>query len=183
MQKTLLFVFSFFSIILCNYCSHKLNAEGTFQKSSVTANADLNDWDLPLRFGNKPGTIQYSITNDRENVYIDLLCKDEATEQKILRMGMTVYFDPAGGDSKNIGINFPGKSPAYPKSDDTKERTADGGNVNKRSRKEEMLLQSSTYTITGFQHFENRSYDLNDKQVIQLAMKIDTDNNLVLCQP
>jgi hypothetical protein len=160
-------------------CSHKLNPEGSYQRTAVSVDANLKEWSQPLHFGNKSGTIQYSVTNDNEHVYIALLSKDEPTEQKILKMGMTVYFDPEGGESKAISINYPMKNLGGPKADDTGDRSAASTTVNQKSRKQELMLQSSAFAIMGFTHLDNRAYEMNEKHPIDLALKINDDNYLV----
>src|ERR1700761_4143337 len=85
-------------------CSPKLAPEGHYQDSPVTADGSAADWTLPLRFGNSSFTFQYNVTNDDKNVYVCVSSGVESTQMRILRSGMTLYFDPKGEKNKDISI-------------------------------------------------------------------------------
>jgi hypothetical protein len=45
--------------------------------------------------------------NDGEFLYVRLTASDAATRRQIMRQGMTVWFDPAGGTKKRFGVRYP----------------------------------------------------------------------------
>lgn len=51
--------------------------------------------------------MMYLFTNDEKNLYIDLVLSDKAAIQKIMRFGLTTWFNPAGKHKKGMGIQFP----------------------------------------------------------------------------
>ena len=55
--------------------------------------------------------IRYRVSNDDENIHLNIKTNHEPTIAKILRAGMTVYFDPSGRKKKNIYVNYPIGSP------------------------------------------------------------------------
>src|ERR1700682_1220725 len=52
-----------------------------------------NDWEKPLPYYDSKNKLAYSISNDRENVYILLATKDEQAQRKIVEGGLTVWIN------------------------------------------------------------------------------------------
>jgi uncharacterized membrane protein YgcG len=48
-----------------------------------------------------------SFLNDRENLYIGLVASQNPTGARIMRQGLTVWFDPKGGKNRTFGIKYP----------------------------------------------------------------------------
>src|SRR5580704_552153 len=88
-------------------CSPKLAPAGHYQDSPVTADGIPSEWKMPLRFTNSAYTMQYNVTNDDQNIYVAVSSYDDITQLRILRSGMTIYFDPKGKKNKEISIHFP----------------------------------------------------------------------------
>ena len=88
-------------------CSHKLAPEGHYQTSPIVTDGKTDDWPMPLRFSNASYTLQYNVTNDDKDLYICVSSRETATQMRILRSGMTVWFDPKGEKNKTIGLYFP----------------------------------------------------------------------------
>ena len=95
------------SSLLFTACSPKLAPVGHYQDAPVTADGNPGEWPLPLRFSNAGYTLQYNVTNDDKNVYVCVSSADEPTQFRILRSGMTLYFDPKGDKNKDISLHFP----------------------------------------------------------------------------
>jgi hypothetical protein len=171
---------SLLSTLLLTSCSHKLAPSGNYQTTPVVADGVPDEWKLPLRFSNESYTLQYTVTNDNKNIYICILSRDEATQLRMLRNGMSVCFDPKGEKNKNISIAFPIRK--QPEPDAYRNRS---GNpitaADMKSRKEQLLLQSDYYNTIGFQHIENGQYALKDnKSDIQVAMKLNNEDSLLV---
>jgi hypothetical protein len=49
----------------------------------------------------------FMFSNDENNLYIDLITDDKAAIQKIMRFGLTTWFNPEGKHKKGLGIQFP----------------------------------------------------------------------------
>ncbi len=80
-----------------------------WQKDSLIVNGDESDWTAPLSLLDEKLGISYAISNDRENLYVQLITKNETTIQRILRGGLTVYINHHGvkEESGSAGITFP----------------------------------------------------------------------------
>lgn len=164
-------------LILLNSCSHDVYQTGNFQSTKITADGDLSDWGLPLRFSSKIGTMQYSITNDNENIYIGLHTSDEATQMKILKAGVDIFIDPTGKENKKMEITFPVKgdnagSPGWQRN------SALGEKPDRNKIKQQMIMMANTFNVTGFQNIENRLYDVKDSSSLKVALKLDNADNM-----
>ena len=164
--------------LFCTGCAHKLAPEGHYQDTPVVADGSADDWSLPLRFSNPEYTLQYNVTNDNKNIYVCILSRDEPTQLRMLRAGMTIYFDPKGAKNKDISLHFPlRKQPEA-------ERARYGAPItpaDNKARKEELLLQSDSYGTTGVSGIENGQFGVADqKGPFQVAMKLNNQDSLLV---
>lgn len=196
----------FLSGLLFASCSPKLAPAGHYQDTPITVDGQPADWPLPLRFSNASYTLQYNVTNDDKNLYVCVSSADDATQLRILRNGMTLYFAPKGDKSKDISLHFPiqkqpepGSSRSrggngngygsirgdttiyYQGSNSGQTNASTGGSYARDTRKEELLLQSDYYNTTGFLDLENGQFGVTgQKGPIQIAMKLNNDDSLLV---
>ena len=72
----------------------------------ITVDGRFDDWYGHLDpFGKEPIAIQF--LNDGQNLYVRLTASEPAVRMQIMRQGMTIWFDPAGGTKKELGIRYP----------------------------------------------------------------------------
>jgi len=167
------------SIVLYSSCSPKLAPVGHYQETTVVADGNTGDWKLPLRFSNPQYTFEYSVTNDKQNIYICILSKDEATQLKMLRYGINIYFDSKGDKNKNIKLEFPVRKPEQNQNiyNNNGEPIRNSGT---KLSKDQLLLQSDYYNTKGFANIENGQFSVSDtKNSIQVALKLHDDSTLV----
>lgn len=55
----------------------------------------------------KKGNLLYYVSNDNENLYIDIKIKDSGVQSSILQEGLTVWFNADGKPHKEVGIRYP----------------------------------------------------------------------------
>jgi hypothetical protein len=73
---------------------------------AITVDGKFDDWYGNLQpFGSDPVAIQF--LNDGQFLYVRVTASDSATRTQIMRMGLTVWFDPGGGTKKKFGIRYP----------------------------------------------------------------------------
>ena len=159
---------------LLTNCSPTNFPIGKFQSDPIVADGNASDWGLPLRFGNETGSLQYAITNDRENIYVSVASNDQATQMKMLRAGIKVYIDIKGKKSTDMGLVYPFKD-----QDELTNRRMGIRNANPNAMKEKMILDANIFSCFGFINMENRIYDLKDTSHIKIGMNYDAYNNLV----
>lgn len=96
--------------------------------------------------------VYYHISNDSNNIYIDLKIFDDEIKQQVLRSGMAVWIDPEGKKEKRIGVIYPvrhpgqnsGEMPASENSHNTYEHHAGTGS------EETPDLYSNALMLIGF---------------------------------
>jgi hypothetical protein len=165
-----------FCIFSLYSCSSKLAPVGHFQSTAIVADGNTDDWQLPLRFSNAEYTYTYSVTNDNKNIYICILSKDPDEQLRILRSGISVYFDAKDKKNKNTILEFPVRKPV----ETGYNYNGSGTTVDRRERMSQLLLESNYYNTTGFAHIENGQFDISDKKAdMQVAIKLNNDNALV----
>ena len=86
--------------------SEKTHFVSQLRDAAIVADGDFGDWYGNLQpFGDHPVSIQ--ALNDRDFLYLRLTASDASTRMEIMRLGLTVWFDPSGGEKKKFGIRYP----------------------------------------------------------------------------
>ncbi len=98
-----------FIFISCNTTKHSKSKRlpGTWQATPIVIDGKNTDWPAPYPFYDDKAMLGYSVSNDKENLYITVETGDLATQLKILRNGLTVWIDRKGGKDEQVAINFP----------------------------------------------------------------------------
>jgi hypothetical protein len=108
MKKTLKKIIrALFVLVLFSSCSHKIFDTLDWQGNKVTADGKIKEWPDPLRFYDEKSKLNYSISNDRQNLYLAMKISDEALKIKIIRGGMEFRIDTSGKKSFPIAFIFP----------------------------------------------------------------------------
>jgi hypothetical protein len=96
-------------LVLCLFssCSHKIYDSLDWQSNKVTVDGKIPEWSNPLRFYNDKSKINYTITNDRRNLYLCMKISDVTEQIKILRGGMEFRIDTSGKKSFPIALIYP----------------------------------------------------------------------------
>ncbi|HEY6902545.1 MAG TPA: hypothetical protein VI233_17930 [Puia sp.] len=81
----------------------------TWQSQPLTIDGSDKDWPKSLPYSVKSEQINYSVTNDGENLYILMSTKSAQEAQKIVQGGMTVWVNPKADKNigGSIGIGYP----------------------------------------------------------------------------
>jgi hypothetical protein len=175
MKNILILALLISGVVFNSGCSHTLAPAGHFQDQAVVIDGNMGDWTLPLRFSNPEYSMQYSVTNDDKNIFICVYSKNEAFQKRMLKNGMTIYFDAKGEKNKNCALNYPIKKTPQPDASGNQIRYSDY-----RATMDQLLLHSDYYNAVGFVNMENGQYDIKATQTnIKVALKLGTDSSLV----
>jgi hypothetical protein len=158
-------------------CSSKTYPATNYQQAPITADGNLSEWNRPLKFISSGGQMQYNVTNDDSNIYVSVETHDEATVTKMLRAGIDVYIDAAGGESKKTMLAFPLPNSEVHPQKRTNNDAASAANA-KAEMRQELLVQANLFTAAGFNNMENRSYDMKDQSKIKVGLKQESENGL-----
>jgi hypothetical protein len=84
-------------------CGSTVDLASDWSNSAVVIDGKADEW-LSLN-PVKDTPIQLGFRNDPENLYLCLQSSDRQFRQQLMGLGMTVWFEPKGGDK--IGIHYP----------------------------------------------------------------------------
>ena len=95
-NKILLFVIS---ILMLSSCVNL----PIYKPQKITTKEEISD----IRYYDKEGKILYDVYDDEKNIYVNIKTSDYTSQVKILKMGLTVWFDQKSKKNKDKGIVFP----------------------------------------------------------------------------
>ena len=64
------------------------------------------DWADSLRY-DPTSKLQYQVLNDSRTVYVRLKVADQGTQARVLRRGLTIWFDTTGRNQHQFGVRYP----------------------------------------------------------------------------
>ncbi len=133
-----------------------------WQKNKVTADGKITEWSNPLRFYDEKSRINYTIANDRRNLYLVMKVTDESMQMKILRSGMEFRIDTSGKKTFPIAFGFPIPGQIMM----TRQRGGaslperiPGGTPGRSTMNQKLLNQAKTARLSGFKSAINGKMD------------------------
>ncbi len=108
MRLFMLMIFSMLSLVAFPKGKKNQVLHSKEQSKPLVIDGKSNDWQVPLIFNKKSG-FYYGISNDKQNLYVEMKIKDPVLMQKILTLGFTIYIDPNAKAKNILGINYPEK--------------------------------------------------------------------------
>ena len=176
-MKAIRYILPLFLMGFLLSCAHNDAPQGHYQTLPVTADGNASEWQLPLRFTNKDYTLSYNVTNDKKNIYVVMITSDDEMQHRILKSGVTIYFDVKGENNKNVSFSFPER------------RISNSNPVPRNGRpilpdtlnnKHSLVQQADVYNVKGFFELEDGQFSVKDKRSkIQLGLKTSADSGLV----
>lgn len=73
----------------------------------VVVDAQLNEWGGKLHMLSSGDGLLLGMQNDAERLYLAISTRNPASIGSIMRAGLIIWFDPAGGKENAFGIRFP----------------------------------------------------------------------------
>lgn len=84
-----------------------------WRDGEVKVDGAADEWDRWSPFG-QDSRVSVALLNDENSLYMALRTEDPALGRQILRLGLVVWFDAAGGARKRFGVKYPVGTQAYP---------------------------------------------------------------------
>jgi hypothetical protein len=134
------------------------------------------DQDLQLTFKDyisaKKGQVLYYLSNDDANIYVDMKILETLEENRILKMGLTVWIDMDGKTRKIMGIRYPIGS-QYSR--------GRGGqsNFSNAGTQATPLSQANTIQLIGFKDVEGTRLPSDNPGNIRGSVKYDQEGELI----
>lgn len=82
---------------------------GSWQQRPIVIDGSDSDWTRPLLFSDRKEKLNYTVSNDKDNLYILVSTHSMQEQQKIIQGGMTIWINNQGekDEAASIGIGFP----------------------------------------------------------------------------
>jgi hypothetical protein len=91
---------------ILNGCSTTVQMTSSWNDKTITIDGSDADWGTSLNpVAHSP--VAVGIRNDGEFLYVCLSTQDPFLQAQILNRGLTLWFDPKGGEEEAFGIHFP----------------------------------------------------------------------------
>jgi len=160
-------------LILLSFVCIGINAQKGNQKPGrwhISDKVDASDYQMIQK-----ANLYYYISNDNENIYIDLKVEDAGVQNRILKEGLTIWINMDDKSAKKMGIRFPIGS-----------QNKAGRNNNNRT--ESMLnpdgtlatplSQAHTIELIGFTSEEARRFPSENNDNFRGSVKYDNEGIL-----
>lgn len=177
--RILIFIIS----LLFISCSPKSYDSLDWQGTNIGIDGMIDDWTNPLRFYDYKSKINYSISNDLQNIYICIKISDRLTQMKILRAGMEFKIDTLGKNGFPISFMYPLANQNKVKHQRNTDNESDIKTGDKQDRTQlikSFLLDAKNAELVGFKSIFGTSISLlENKSSIRAAIHID--NGGIMC--
>ena len=95
-----------FTSVFFGGCGSTFQLVSKWSDSPVLIDGNLKEWSDSTLFAEKDG-IRWAVMNDDENLYLCIMSAKPNLGRQLMFRGMTVWFDPNGGDNQKMGVRFP----------------------------------------------------------------------------
>jgi len=153
----------------------------TWQTQPVTADGNAKEWSVPLNYFDGDAKLQYTISNDMQNIYVCIKVADEKAQMKFIRAGVELWIDTTGKNKKQIGVLFPlskGEHFQRKKSEDGGGRS-EGDHESGGSLKKKFFSEPREMELRGFKPPLGGITSLEIKNPVSVSINWDSLNTLV----
>jgi hypothetical protein len=88
-------------------CSSPLVYNSVWQDKQITIDGKATEWKIPLDYFDDKTKLNFTVTNDKNNLYFCVRATENETQKGIIRSGMQIWIDTTGGKKNQVGIQFP----------------------------------------------------------------------------
>jgi hypothetical protein len=99
----------FFIAMLSGSAAHAQDKAGQLQSppQGIAIDGSLKEWGDSLRYYNTDKKINYSLANDKDNLYMAVRINDFSEQVRIVNAGLTFSIDPKGKKKESFTITYP----------------------------------------------------------------------------
>jgi hypothetical protein len=170
-------------LLLAAGCSSSRQSEGSeksspkaiWQSQPLTIDGSDRDWVKPLPYAVHEENVNYSISNDQQNLYVLLSTASRQEQQKIIQGGMSVWVNTKGdkGIGDAVGIGYP-----LDEGNDPDRKLMEEAQPQRYQRKAVTLADKRTYGLYGFNKDSSiRKYNYGDTNYVGVVMRMDYNNS------
>jgi hypothetical protein len=170
-------------LLLAAGCSSSRQSEGSensspkaiWQSQPLTIDGSDRDWVKPLPYAVHEENVNYSISNDQQNLYVLLSTSNRQEQQKIIQGGMSVWVNTKGDQSNGdaVGIGYP-----LNEGNDPDRKLMEDAQPQRYQQKTVTLADKKTYGLYGFNKDSTiRQYNYGDTNYVGVVMRMDYNNS------
>jgi hypothetical protein len=152
---------------------------GNWQQHPVIVDGSDQDWAKPFPFVNRKENLSYSLSNDRDNLYILVSTHNPQEQQKIIEGGMTVWINNQAekNESTSMGIGFPLDS----RKDRDRQLMAQARPDQYKNNKPITLDDLKQYSLYGFksESIEDFDYGQSNDEGVLVRIDFNRDGDLI----
>lgn len=170
-------VFIAISVIITAVSCSKPIYNSVWQSKTVTADGNAKEWPVPLSFFDSNAKIEYTFSNDNQNVYACMKVANERVQRKIIAGGMEIWIDTTGKGKKQVGVSFPLPNPEVGGGEPSSE-TQDL-RLDHAALKRKFFNEPKELLLTGFKSPQGGITSLEIKNGITLSINWDSTNTMI----
>jgi hypothetical protein len=87
-------------------CGKTYEFESTWRERTITVDGNNEDWEGITSYVDA-AKISVGLLNDENYLYVNLVLWEPMQQMQAMGQGLTLWFDPEGGDEKTLGIRYP----------------------------------------------------------------------------
>lgn len=107
LRKILIVITASTPLLFIAGCSSPLIYNSVWQDKPVTIDGKAKEWKIPLDYFDDKTKLNFSITNDKANLYFCIRATEDETQKGIIHSGLQICIDTTGGKKNDVGIQFP----------------------------------------------------------------------------
>lgn len=176
-------VTAFFLICILISCTNRIKYSSSWQRTKVTADGKIPEWSNPLRFFDNKTGINYTISNDYQNLYLCCSISDEFLQTKILRSGLEFGIDTLGRKSFKVSIKYPvgNMSKAEPVIN-SKQQTKAGSKerFDRSAFKQKLIAEAREMQLVGFKPGSGKMIRLSVPNNTGISAGINIDESGIM---
>jgi len=192
LQKTIRVIIAGSGFLFLMACSSPLVYSSLWQSKPVTVDGKAGEWRIPLDFYDDKTKLNFTITNDKTNLYICIRATEDETQKGIIHSGLQIWIDTTGGKKSQVGVQFPilersasTESPADSKHTHSSESSMMEPTSSANSLKSRYMSSGKQLKLTGFINAANGLDQIPNMFGINAALNWDTNKIMIyeVCIP
>lgn len=171
------------TVLIFSSCSNKIYYSSNWQIKPVSIDGKLSEWSNPLRFYDQESGLNYTISNDRNNLYFCCSVSNISLQTKILRSGLEFGIDTLGKKSYSVGIKYPAGNSTVPDLNGKTTQQTEPVSTARPDRSAfrlKLLAEATMIELTGFKPSVGKIITLTQPNNSGINAAIDIDKSGIM---